>query len=148
MISIFRFVTGRRFCGTLISASPRRYFAVSDVSLFRRPAKLPSKHEIAAKFAGMDADVDNVIGGAHRFFVVLDDEHRVADVAQVFEDLDQPGIVARMQADARLVENVKRADEQRAEICRELYPLSLAAGKRRRETAERQVIEADLDEEF
>ena len=107
----------------------QRFFA------FQKAVKIAFEYEIAAKFAGVDADIDDVIGGAHRFLVVLDDEHRVADVAEVFEDLDQPRVVTRMQADARFVQNVKRADEQRAEICRELYPLGLAARKRRRETA-------------
>src|SRR5204863_5701081 len=67
---------------------------------------------------------------------------------QVLKYFDQPRIVPRMQADAGLIENVKSSDKQRAEICRELYPLRLAARKRRRQAAKRQVIEADLDEEF
>ena len=53
-----------------------------------------------------------------------------------------------MKADARFVENVERADKQRAEIRRELNSLGLAAGKRRREAAQRQIIETDIDEEF
>ena len=79
---------------------------------------------------------------------MLDDEDRVADVAEVFEDFDQPGIVTRVQADARFVEDVERADEQGTEVRRKLYPLGFAARKRRRETAERQIIKPDLDEEF
>ena len=89
-----------------------------------------------------------MVGRTHRVFVVLDDEKRVADVAQVFEDLDQPRVVARMKADARFVENVERADEQRAEIRRELDALRFAARKRRGEAAERQIIETDIDQEF
>jgi hypothetical protein len=47
---------------------------------------------------------------------VFDDEHRVADVAQVLEQADETIVVARVQTDRRLVEHVKRADERRAEI--------------------------------
>ena len=58
---------------------------------------------------------------------MLDNEHGVADIAQVFEYADQPRIVTRMQADTWLIENVKRADKQRTEICRKLNSLRLAA---------------------
>ncbi len=132
----------------MISASPRRYRAVSDACLSAILSRSPSKHELAAKLAGVRPDVDNVVGGPHRIFVVLDDNKRVADVAKVFEDLYQPRIVARMQADAWFVENIKRADEQGAEVRRKLNPLRLAAGKGRGETVEGQIFEPDLDKEF
>src|SRR5687767_1055042 len=55
-------------------------------------------------------DVENVIRGTHHLSVVLDDEHSVADVAQVFEQTNQTVVVAWVQADRGLVEHVKRAD--------------------------------------
>ena len=53
-----------------------------------------------------------------------------------------------MKPDARLVQDVKRADEQRAEICRELYPLRFAARERRCNAGERQIFQPDIDEKF
>jgi hypothetical protein len=41
---------------------------------------------------------------------VLDDEDRVAEVAEVFHDADELGGVAGVEADGRLVEHVERAD--------------------------------------
>ena len=64
---------------------------------------------MAAGFAGAGAEIDHVIGAANRFFVVLDDEDGVAQVAQSFESAEQATVVARMQADGRLVENVEDA---------------------------------------
>ena len=56
--------------------------------------------------------VDEVVGGAHRALVVLDHEHRVADVAQSLERPDQPLVVALVQPDRRLVEDVQHAHER------------------------------------
>ena len=39
--------------------------------------------------AGARPDVDDVVGDADRLLVVLDDEHRVAEIAQPDERLDQ-----------------------------------------------------------
>ena len=73
--------------------------------------------------------------------------HRVALIAQLPEDGDQPQVVARVQADRRLVEDVERADERRAERGRQADALRLAARQRRREPIERQVVETDVVEE-
>jgi hypothetical protein len=51
--------------------------------------------------------------------VVLDHDHRVADVAQLLERFDQARVVALVQADRRLVEHVHHAGEARADLARE-----------------------------
>ena len=61
---------------------------------------------VSAEFAGARPHVDDPIGRAHRLFVMLDDEHRVAQVAQIEQRTDQPGVVALVQADARLIQDV------------------------------------------
>ena len=85
------------------------------------------KHDLAAKFARVRPDVERRDRPHASSLVMLDDEQRVADVAKIFEYLDEPRIVSRMKADARLVKHVKRADKQRTEICRKLNTLCLAA---------------------
>ena len=42
----------------------------------------PCGDDPTAVLPGSGAHVDEVVGGAHHLLVVLDDEHRVADVAQ------------------------------------------------------------------
>jgi hypothetical protein len=53
--------------------------------------------------------LDDVIGGANRVLVVLDDDDRVADVAEPLQRRDHLDVVFRVQADARLVEHVEHA---------------------------------------
>ena len=100
-----------------------------------------------ALLAGAETDVDDVIGDADHVLVVLDDEHRVALVAQLPQDVDEPLVVARVQADRRLVEHVERADERRAERRRQVDALRLAARERGRQPVERQVVEPDVAQE-
>ncbi len=98
--------------------------------------------------AGAGADIDHVVGGADRVLVVLDHDHGVAEVAQPFQRLQEPRIVALVQADRGLVEHVKDAGEAGADLRGEPDALALAAGKRAGGTREREIFEADIDQEF
>jgi hypothetical protein len=93
-------------------------------------------------------DVDQVVGGAHRALVVLDHEHGVAEVAQPHERRDQALVVALVQADRWLVEDVEHADQRRPDLGREPDPLRLAARQRRRRPVHAQVADADVVEEL
>ena len=86
--------------------------------------------DLAPVLAGARPHVDEPVGGAHHLLVVLDDEHGVAEVAQPLERADQPAVVALVQPDRRLVEDVEDADELRADLRREPEPLRLAARER------------------
>ena len=93
------------------------------------------------------AEVDQVVGGAHRALVVLDHDHRVAEVAQPLQRGDQPLVVALVQADRRLVEDVEHAHQRRADLGRQPDPLRLAARQRGRRPLQRQVADPDVVEE-
>ena len=148
----------RRSC-SLFSLGARRVRRDFDLALARE--KLPGDaallfadlveracdDDLAAAHAGAGAEVDDVVGGPHRVFVMLDDDDRVAQVAQPFERAEQAIVVARMQADRRFVENVEHADQAAADLAGEANALRFAAGERRRGAVEREVFEADVGEE-
>ena len=46
---------------------------------------------------------------------MFDYDHRVTQVAQFFQNADQPVRVARMQSDTRLVEDVERSHKAAAQ---------------------------------
>ena len=83
--------------------------------------------DAAAATSGVGAYVDQMVGRADYLLVVLYDDHRVADVAQAAEHTDQAVGVARMEPDARLVENVERPYEAAPELCGQIDALALAA---------------------
>ena len=104
--------------------------------------------DIAAQAACAGAEIENVVGVADGVFVVLDDQHGVAEVAQFFEGLDQAVVVALVQADGGLVEHVKNAAQARADLRGQADALAFAAGERGGVAVEREVVEADGAEEF
>jgi hypothetical protein len=57
-----------------------------------------------------------VIGHANRVFVVLDHDHRVAEIAQPRKCAEQTFVVALMQTDRRFIEHIHHAHESRADL--------------------------------
>jgi len=80
---------------------------------------------------------------ADGLFIVLDDQHGVAQIAQPLQRLDQPVVVALMQADGRLVENIEHAAQTRTDLRGQPDALALAAAQRRRVAVERKVRQPD-----
>ena len=89
-----------------------------------------------------------MVGRADHRLVVLDDDHRVAARLQLAQHGDQPRVVARVQADRRLVEHVEHADEPRADLRGESDALHLAARKGGALAVEGQVVEPHVGEEL
>ena len=69
----------------------------------------PLRNQLPAARAGAGADVEDVVGGADCVLVMLDDDHRVAEIAEIAERLDEAVVVALVQADAGFVENIEHA---------------------------------------
>ena len=106
--------------------------------------KRPGRDDFPAVRAGVRSQVDDVIGAAHGFLVVLDDDERIAVEGESFQGVEKPGVVARVQADGRLVENVEDAAQIRAELSCEPYALGFAAAQRLCGAVEGEVVQSDL----
>ena len=104
--------------------------------------------DVAAADAGSGTEVDDMIGRPHRVLVVLNDDHRVAQVAKLSERFQQLVVIARMQADGRLIENVEHADKSATDLPCQADALHLAAGERRRGAVEREVLQPDVFEKL
>src|ERR1019366_4972013 len=110
-------------------------------------ARCSLRDDLTAVYACAGAHVDDVVGRQDGLPIVLDDDDRVAEIAEARLRLDEARVVARVEADAGLVEHVEHADERRADLCREPDALALARRERLRAAIEREVVEADIDEE-
>jgi hypothetical protein len=141
------FGASRRSAGTAIDFSPERYLPVSDRSYFRSALDRALGDDLAAVLAGARPEVDHVVGRRDRLLVVLDDDHAVAELAQLEQRVDQPPVVALVEADRRLVQDVEDAHQLRADLRGEPDPLRLAARERRGRAVEREVADADVVEE-
>ena len=100
----------------------------------------------AAVHARAGAQIDDVVGLPDRLFVMLHDDHRVAEIAQIDQSVEQPLIVALMQTDGGLIEDVHHPDQTGADLAREADALRLAARQRVGAAVEGQVPEADIGE--
>ena len=100
--------------------------------------------DLAALAAGLGADFDDMVGRADHGFVVLDDDHGVAGVRQRPDDADQAVDVARVQADAGLVEHKEGVDQRSAEARGEVDAFDFASAQRARGAVEGEIAEADL----
>src|SRR4029079_8752110 len=96
---------------------------------------------------GARADVDDPVGAADGVLVVLDDDEGVAEVLEPDQGLDEPLVVALVEPDRRLVEDVEDADQARADLGGQPDALGLAAAERARGPVEGEVVETDVEEE-
>ena len=111
-----------------------------------QPLDRPLEHHLATGGAGAGAEVDGVVGDLDRLRLVLDDQHGVALVAQLQQQVVHPLDVVRVQPDRRLVEDVGDVGERRAEVADHLGALCLSARQGARRPVEREVAQPDLRE--
>jgi hypothetical protein len=119
---------GVRLAGTAIFTRPDRYLPVSE-SGWAMTSGRALGDDLSAMHPGTRADIHHVVGHADGVFVVLDHDHRVAHIAQVAQGAKQAFVVALMQADARLVEDIHDTDQARADLAGQADTLGFAAGK-------------------
>ena len=100
--------------------------------------------DMPAMDAGARPHIDDPIGGADRLLVVLDDDDRVAEVAQPLQGREQAPVVALVQPDRRLVQHVEHPGQARADLRGQPNALALAAGQRAGSARQGQIFEPDI----
>ena len=103
---------------------------------------------MSAETARAGTEVENIVGVADSVFIVLDDKDGIAEVAELQQGLDEAVVVALMQANGGLVENIEHAAELGADLGCEPDALSLSAGERGGVAVESEVIQTHRAEEF
>ena len=72
--------------------------------------------DVAAVLARARPHVDHEVGGADGVLVVFNHKHGIAQVAHPLEGVDEAGVVALVQANARLIEDIEDAHELAADL--------------------------------
>ena len=90
------------------------------------------------------AEVDHVVGHADRLFVVLDDDHGVAEIAQARERASSLRLSRWCRPIDGSSSTYSTPVEVRADLRREADALPFAARQRRRAAAEREIADADI----
>ena len=86
--------------------------------------------DLSAVLAGSRADIDNPVGDANGVLVMLDDDERVPEIPQPDKGVDETAVVALVQADGGLVEDVEHTDQSRTNLSGQSDALSLTARQR------------------
>jgi hypothetical protein len=81
------------------------------------------RDDLAAALAGAGTEVDDVVRAADRVLVVLDHHQRVAFRFELLQYVEQDLVVAVVQADGRLVEDVAHASQIASQLGSQSYPL-------------------------
>src|SRR5579872_6911911 len=96
-----------------------------------------TRHQRSTMSTRAGSEIDNVIRTTDRLFIMLDDEHRVSQIAQVFQRVQQPVIISMMESDRGLIEYIKHSAQFRSNLRRKSNTLSLSARKSRRRAIKR-----------
>ncbi len=124
------------------AAAAARKRPVSESGLAHQLVRRALRDDVTAARAGAGPEVDDVLGAADGVLVVLDHHQRVAFGLELGQRVEQDAIVARVQADGGLVEDVAHAAQVGAELRGEPDALRLAAGQRRRGAVQREIATA------
>ena len=96
---------------------PDKYCPVKDSEARLISAGRPfGNHYLSAMLACAWAHVHHIVGGVDRFFVVFDNDDRIAQIAQPFQRFEQTVVVALVQADRRLVHDVHYSGQPRPDL--------------------------------
>ncbi len=74
-------------------------------------------------------DIDHMISGANRVFVVLHHNHGITEIAQMDKRTQQALVIALVQADRRLIQHVHHAKRACTNLARQTNTLGFTAGK-------------------
>ena len=77
---------------------------------------MPFDDKFATSNSGPRSKVHDVVGRAHRVFIMFDDNNRVALVAKMLKTFQQHCVVARMKTDRRFVQNVNNPHQTAANL--------------------------------
>src|SRR5262249_16429386 len=89
-----------------------------------------------------------MIGGADGVFIVFYDDDSVAEVAQLPQGREQPGVIALVQSDAGLVQHIEHPDQSRADLGCQPDSLRFSARQGARAASEGEVLEPDVSQEM
>ncbi len=92
------------------------------------------------------ANINQPVGAAHGFQVMLDHEQGIARRLQALQGFEQRLTIGRVQTGRGFVQYVDHAEQLRAQLRRQAQALQLAGRQRRRTALQGQVTESQVDQ--
>ena len=89
-------------------------------------------------------DIYNPVGSPHHIFIVLHHNNGIAQVAKFLQTVEQTFVVALVQTDARLIEDIEHVDQLATNLSSQTDALALTSRERSRLAVEREIIESHI----
>ena len=102
-----------------------------------------TKEHITTQTTGFRTDVHDPVRLAHHLLVVLHYDDGVIHIAQLLEAVDETLVIALMQTDGRLVEDVEHIHQTATDLRSQTYALALTARERLARTVQREITQSD-----
>ena len=90
------------------------------------------------------ANVKDIIRFKHHLFIVFNHQNGVAQIAEIFERVDQFNVVALMETNARFIHNIQNPNQLSTNLGRQTNPLGFAPRQRFEGAVKRQVIQTNV----
>ena len=87
----------------------------------------PTSYDLTATDSSQRPYIDDPVGIPDHILVVFDDNHRITRIAQGLQTADQLNVVALMQPDAGLIQDIEYVDQFRTDLRSQPDPLTLTA---------------------
>ena len=111
---------------------------------FGQPRRRPAVQHLPAMLTGRRADVDQPVGPAHGFQVMLHHKQRIARGLQTLERGEQRFAIGRVQARRRFIQHIDHAEQLRAQLRGQAQTLQLAGRQGRRTALQGQIAQAQF----
>ena len=105
-------------------------------------------NDMATMHARAGADIYHVVRQADSVFIMLDHDHGIADIAQVFQRAQQAVVIPLVQANRGFVEDIQHAHEAGADLAGQANALCLTARQGIGTAVQRQIVQAHVDQEL
>jgi len=145
---VFDFEFPARFAHLVLNRLVLFHVVARERAGSQKPREIALVHHFAAFASGQWTHVHHVVGDGDHVRLVLDDQHRVALVAQLLHQPGHPPHILGMQPHRGLVEYVRDVSERRAEMAHHLHALALSARQARALPVKAEIAQPDGDEVF
>ena len=103
-------------------------------------------HNVPSVLTGTGAEIDDKVRTLDHLLIVLDYDESISEIPEILERADELNVVALMEADAGLIQDVKHPNELRADLSGQSDTLSFPTREAPRRTIQGKIIESHVQE--
>src|SRR5205809_928987 len=104
--------------------------------------------QVSAFSAGAWAKINDIVGTANGFFIVLNDNDSITEITQFFERREEARVVFVVKSDGWLIEHVQHPTKLRSDLSRQANSLALSTRERICRALKAQIVQPNRGQKF